>query len=317
MVETHSYNIIFLGSPTFAATSLNALIQAQFNIQLVLTQPDKPTGRGRHLKATPVKQLAQAHKIDVLTPTTLKDETLIDQLAALQPDFIVVAAYGLIIPKEILAVPAYGCINVHASLLPRWRGAAPIQSAILAGDKVTGVSMMQVVPALDAGPYYAQRHINITPTLTASGLHDELAHLGADLLIATLPKIYSGEVKPEQQDASCVTYANKITKAQARIDWQKSAVELDRQIRAYHGWPVAFSQLDDLLVRIWQAKPLDEKASALPGTIIKASKADLIVATGEGELQIEVMQLPGGKALPAKEVIKSKHLLFQPGKRFV
>ena len=296
--------IVFAGTPAFAVPSLEALLASGHSLVAVYTQPDRPAGRGRRLQPSPVKRLALVHRIPVIQPDTLRDPRAIENFARLRPDLLVVAAYGLILPREILEIPALGAINVHASLLPRWRGAAPIQRAILAGDRETGVTIMQVVEALDAGPMLLKKATPIDPRETAGQLHDRLARLGAEALREVLPALASGRVDPEPQDESRATYAAKITKAEARLDWRRPATELERAVRAYNPWPGAHTGFDGRTLRIWQAEAVDAPAAAEPGTVIEARRT-LEVACGEGRLRLLEVQLPGGRRLPARAFLNA------------
>jgi len=293
--------IIFAGTPEFAAPALAALIVAGHQVTLVLTQPDRPAGRGMKLKASPVKELALRHKISVFQPETLKDAAVQAHIASEQADIIVVAAYGLIIPDTVLHIPRYGCINIHASLLPRWRGAAPIQRALLAGDTKTGVTIMEVVPKLDAGPMLAHTVLPITENDTAQTLHAALAVAGAALMVQVLADLARvGKLQATPQDESLVIYAHKLDKAEATIDWKHSAVELSRQTRAFNPFPVAQTTLHGKVCRIWMAHALAGQAE--PGRIVSLIDG-LTVGCGSGLLKIEELQMPGGKRLSASDFL--------------
>lgn len=297
--------LIFAGTPDFAAPALAALITAGHQIVLVLTQPDRPSGRGMKLKASPVKELALQHKLAVFQPETLKDDEVQAHIASVQADAMIVAAYGLIIPTVVLQMPRYGCFNIHASLLPRWRGAAPIQRALLAGDKETGVTLMKVVPALDAGAMITHVPLAITERDTAQTLHDSLASLGAKLMVEAMEKLaLDGQLSATPQDESLVTYAHKLNKAEAGLDWSQSANALSRQIRAFNPFPVAQTLLHGEICRIWMAQALPDtpRTPVRPGTILEASDS-ILVACGEGVLRIEELQMPGGKRLRAREFL--------------
>lgn len=296
--------IIFAGTPDFAVPALAALIGAGHQIVLVLTQPDRPSGRGMKLKSSPVKALALQHQIEVFQPQTLKDATAQTHIQAAQADVMIVAAYGLIIPTNVLAMPRLGCYNIHASLLPRWRGAAPIQRSLLAGDKETGVTIMEVVPALDAGAMVSKGVLPITGQDTAQTLHDGLAKIGADLMVDAMAELsQSGHLLSTPQDESLVTYAAKLQKSEADIDWSQSADLISRQVRAFNPFPVAQTTLDGEVLRIWMATALAGSAKA--GLIIEA-KNRLQVACGEGILNIEEVQLPGGKRLKVRDFLASR-----------
>lgn len=308
--------IIFAGTPEFALPMLEALFESPHEIVMVLTQPDRPAGRGLKLHASPIKQFALDQHLPVFQPNTLRDEAVQQQLAELNADVMIVVAYGLILPKAILTLPRLGCINVHASLLPRWRGAAPIQHAILAGDTESGISIMQMDEGLDTGPVYERRSCEITAHENASQLHDKLAQMGAESLRNTLDKLQHGNAHTIAQNNDYATYAAKITKNDAAIQWQHTAVEIDRVIRAFNPWPVAFSTLNDQHIRIWQATPLTTSTPALPGTLIQNNLHEIIVATGQGDLRLDNLQLPGGKTLAAKELLNAHAALFAPGQQF-
>ncbi|MCF7980881.1 MAG: methionyl-tRNA formyltransferase [Pseudomonadales bacterium] len=311
-----SLRIIFSGTPDFAAVSLAALLDSPHQVIAVYTQPDRPAGRGRQLTASPVKQLALQHHIPVYQPSSLKNSEAVAQLKALDADLMVVAAYGIILPPIVLEIPKYGCINIHASLLPRWRGAAPIQHAILAGDIHSGITIMQMDAGLDTGDILLKAPCDITPEDTGSSLHDRLAKLGAQTLLSALADLPSTQAQAQKQDDSQACYASKLEKQQARIDWSLEAQQLSRQVRAFNAWPVAFSELGDQRVRIWQAQALDESSSEEPGTIIKATAAGIDVACGKGILRLLKIQLPGAKALAVGEVLKAKIDYFCLGTQF-
>ena len=290
--------IIFAGTPDFAASALAALLNNAGNeIVAVLTQPDRPAGRGMQLTASPVKQLAGKHGLMVLQPTTLKTPEIQQQLAALHADIMIVAAYGLILPQVILDMPKFGCLNIHASLLPRWRGAAPIQRAILAGDRETGITIMQMDQGLDTGAMLLKKRCPITETDTAASLHDTLAQLGARSIVEALQMLHRGELLPTPQDNEFATYAGKLSKAEARIDWTQTANQIERMLRAYNPFPGAFSEINATPIKIWRATVVNE-ISGLPGSIIQADKEQFLVACGRGGLRLEILQRPGGKALP-------------------
>jgi methionyl-tRNA formyltransferase len=294
-----SARIAFAGTPDFAVPILAALIEAGSRIQCVLTQPDRPAGRGRELRQPPVKRLAVEREIAVLQPGAL-DEQLRGELAGQRPDLLVVAAYGKILPQWMLEWPKIAPVNVHASLLPRWRGAAPIQRAILAGDETTGVSIMHVAPSLDSGPVYARAATVIGPAETAGELHDRLALLGAELLVRVLPGILSGDVEPEPQNDEEASYAPKIRKSEAVIDWTKPAAELARLVRAYNPWPVAETRMPDGgRLRIWEAEAMPDESAGPPGTVVDTAHGAIGVAAGGGLLRLKQVQPPGGRVMDA------------------
>lgn len=295
--------IVFAGTPEFALASLTALVDAGHIPVAVYTQPDRPAGRGRRTTASPVKGFAEQANIPVLQPETLRDEAVASELEALNPDILIVAAYGLILPQRILDIPTRGCLNVHASVLPRWRGAAPIQAAILAGDDSTGVSLMQMTAGLDCGPVFSDRITGIGEHETAGELHDRLATLGGDLLVSDLPKIVAGSLEPVAQDEALATYAGKIKKQDAEIDWTEPADVLHRHIRAYNPVPGAYFHADDSLrVKVWRASPVD-LIDAEPGTFVQYDKAGIVIACGSGGLSLESLQLPGKRRASANEFV--------------
>lgn len=295
--------IIFAGTPEFSVPTLEALINSPHEVVAVYTQPDRPKGRGRHLAASPIKELAVAKHIPVEQPLSLKKPEIQAQLAQYAADVMVVVAYGLILPKAVLDLPKYGCINVHASLLPRWRGASPIQQAILAGDKKSGVTIMQMDIGLDNGDMLLQKTCEIHADETAQTLHDRLSEIGASALLQTLDLLAQHKLQPEKQDEKLVTHAPKINKTDAKINWQLSAIEIERQVRGYNPWPIAFCELNGAPVRIWQAKAINESVTATPGSVIGLEDHAIIVATGEGLLAIEKLQLAGGKPITAQDFI--------------
>jgi len=300
-------NLIFAGTPDFAVPALEALLRAGHRIRAVYTQPDRPAGRGRKLAASPVKQCAQTHSIEVRQPEKISGEE--KTLRADAPDAMIVIAYGLLLPPPILAIPLHGCINVHASLLPRWRGAAPIPRAIEAGDSETGVSIMQMEAGLDTGPVLAEAHTPIHATDTARTLHDRLAQLGAETLVATLERLARGGVTPQPQDNAGASYAKKLSKEEARLDWARPAAVLHRQIRAFNPWPVASIVWRGKTLRLWEAGPLEaHHAAGVPGTIVQADAAGIRVLTGDGILTLTRLQAEGGKILAAGEFLNGHKL---------
>ena len=295
--------IIFAGTPDFAVPALAALIEAGYDVKLVLTQPDRPSGRGMKLKASPVKELATQHQIEVFQPETLKDVDVQSHIADVNADVMIVAAYGLIIPTNVLEMPRFGCYNIHASLLPRWRGAAPIHRSLLAGDAETGVTIMEVVPALDAGAMVSKGVLAIGERDTTQSLHDELAKMGADLMVDAMRQLAeSGGLSSVQQDDSLVTYAAKLQKAEASIDWSNSADLISRQVRAFNPFPVAHAMLNGEVCRIWMATSASDFVNEKPGIVLEVGSA-IKVACGSGVLTIEELQLPGGKRLKAKDFV--------------
>ncbi|MBK5966838.1 methionyl-tRNA formyltransferase [Thiocystis minor] len=302
--------VIFAGTPDFAVPSLAALLDAGLEVVAVYTQPDRPAGRGQKLQASPVKALAQVHAIPVFQPESLKrDADAAAQLRALDADLMVVVAYGLLLPVAVLEAPRLGCLNVHASLLPRWRGAAPIQRAVLAGDAQSGVCIMGMEAGLDTGPVYHRVETPIGPRETGGSLHDRLATLGASALLTALPGILDGSSLPVPQDDALATYARKLTKEEARINWTQSADAIERQVRAFDPWPVAQTSLDGAVLRVWGAEA-NERAttSSAPGDVIAADKTGIVVATGRGTLRITRLQLAGKKPMSATDFLNARHL---------
>ena len=297
--------IIFAGTPAFAAETLKALINTEHEICAVYTQPDRPAGRGRKLTASPVKQLAQEHNIPVEQPINFKSDDAIQTLAGYQADLMIVVAYGLLLPQVVLDTPKLGCINVHASLLPRWRGAAPIQRAILAGDKESGVCIMQMEAGLDTGPVLSEARCPITEEDTAQVLHDRLAILGATTLVETLKDIEQCQRNAKPQNDDLTSYASKLDKKEADIDWQHSAQDILRKINAFNPWPVAQTIWHDAIFRIWRAQLVREETQQPAGQIIKVNKAGIDVATGDGVLRITELQLPGKRAMSVQDFLNA------------
>lgn len=301
-------NLIFAGTPEFSAVTLQALLSSQHTIKAVYTQPDRPAGRGRKLTASPVKELALQHQLPVFQPESLRVESEQQKLANLQADLMIVVAYGLILPPAVLTAPRLGCINVHASLLPRWRGAAPIQRAILAGDAVTGVTIMQMDAGLDTGAMLYKVECPIEASDTSERLHDRLAELGAKALLHTLDHLAT--IQPEAQEDALATYAHKIKKEEAELDWNLPAAALVLKVRAYNPWPVAFSNG----VRVWEAMAVEQDTKHIPpGTIVQASIQGIDVATGQGILRLLKLQLPGGKVLSAADILNARKNEFGVG----
>jgi len=290
--------IVFAGTPEFAARALAALYEAGHDIPLVLTQPDRPAGRGMTLQASPVKQLALSRGSEVFQPLTLKDEVAQEKLRLLAPDVMVVAAYGLILPQAVLDIPRHGCLNIHASLLPRWRGAAPIHRAILAGDAESGVCIMQMEAGLDTGPVLLSASTAITAQDTSQTLHDKLALQGAQLIVSALQRLPLPAVA---QPEAGVTYAAKLDKSEAPLDWRRPAAELDRQIRAFTPFPGTTAVLDGAPLKVWAALPRSE--SGAPGTVLAADKHGILVACGSGSLLLTELQKAGGKRLPVAQFL--------------
>lgn len=296
-------NIVFAGTPDFAVSSLKALVRSDHRVVAVYTQPDRPAGRGRKLAASPVKRFAEQQGIPVFQPESLKDAGELTRLSALKPDVMVVVAYGLILPQSVLDIPRLGCLNVHASLLPRWRGAAPIQRAIEAGDAITGITIMQMAAGLDTGPMLAQAETAITPDDTAAALHDRLAELGANSLLQALRQLESGPVEAVPQDDHQATYAHKLTKSEATIDWSMTAEQLRRKVCAFNPWPTANSSWKGKRLRLLQATTTPGCADRDAATVCAIDDNGISVATADGCLVIRQLQLEGGRPQNSKEFI--------------
>lgn len=308
---TEPLRIVFAGTPEFAAEHLKALLASPYELVAVYTQPDRPAGRGQKLMPSPVKQLALAHHIPVLQPPTLRNADAQAELAALKPDLLVVVAYGLILPQAVLDIPRLGCINSHASLLPRWRGAAPIQRAVEAGDATSGVTVMRMEAGLDTGPMLLKVTTPITDEDTGGSLHDRLAELGPPAVVQAIAGLAAGTLDGEVQDDRLATYAHKLNKDEARLDWTRPAAELERRVRAFNPWPICHSTLEGEAVKVLAATLAD--GTGAPGEIIGASKDGLLVACGEQALRLTRLQLPGGKALNFSDVFNSRREKFAEG----
>ena len=299
---TQRLRLVFAGTPEFAVPCLEACLAAPVDVVAAYTQPDRPAGRGRKLAASPVKQRAIAADVPVEQPEKLKDVDAQQRLAAYAPDLMVVVAYGLILPKKVLAIPRLGCWNVHASLLPRWRGAAPIQRAILAGDSETGVDLMQMEAGLDTGPVLIERRTPISEDDTSGTLHDRLAALGADALCEGLDRLARGEPLPARaQSADGVVYAHKLEKSEARLDWNEPATVLARKVRAFDPWPATEAELRGERIRIWSAEAIDARTHQPPGTIVATGRDAIDVATGKGLLRIVEVQREGGRRISVRD----------------
>ncbi|MDO8463632.1 MAG: methionyl-tRNA formyltransferase [Gallionella sp.] len=295
--------IIFAGTPQFAASALAALL-GEHQVVAVLTQPDRPAGRGMQLTASPVKQLALQHGLQVLQPATLKTGEAQQAIAALDADVMVVAAYGLILPKAVLQLPRHGCLNIHASLLPRWRGAAPIPRAILAGDSETGITIMQMDEGLDTGDMLLRHACPITPDDTAQTLHDKLAAMGADSIVEALRLLQERRLMPVKQDNEVACYAAKLLKSEAQIDWRQDAWQIERAVRAYNPFPVCHASLNGVPIKVWRAALSVDKHGAA-GEVLAVDKHGITVACGKDALCLEVLQRPGGKAQPVAQFLQS------------
>lgn len=315
--ELLSKRIIFAGTPDFAASHLKALIEAQFNIVGVFTQPDRPAGRGKKLTASPVKMLANAHDLPVFQPERLRAEIDQQLVADLHADLMIVVAYGIILPKAVLAMPTLGCINVHGSLLPKWRGAAPIQRAIWAGDKTTGITIMQMDEGLDTGAMLHKVELPILADDTSATLYHKLAEIGPHALIEAVNGLVNNSLIAEPQNEDEATYAHKLSKEEAKIDWSLSAQALARCIRAFNPWPMSYFTVDDLTIKIWQAhvkSPSDNSDLDIqPGTLLQADKTGLYFMTGEGILQITQLQPAGSKPMSVADFLNARKSLFEVG----
>jgi len=296
--------IVFAGTPEFSVSCLSALLNSSHEICAVYTQPDRPAGRGRKLTASPVKQLAVEHQIPVYQPQTLKTPEAQAELRALEPDMMIVVAYGLLLPKAVLDIPKLGCVNVHASLLPRWRGAAPIQRSLLAGDTETGITLMQMDVGLDTGAMLKKATCEILPSDTAETLHDRLAKLGADLLAENIDELENLPATAQNDDLA--TYAQKLNKVEAQLDWQQNAAYLARQVRAFNPYPIAQAEIAGETFRIWAAEALAEAATVAAGQIQAVSRAGIDIATGEGVLRVLSLQQAGGKAIAVRDFLNSR-----------
>lgn len=292
--------VVFAGTPEFACESLRALVESGVRPVAVLTQPDRPAGRGKKLRESAVKKYAKEHGLQLMQPVSLKGADVVDELDALNADLFVVAAYGLMLPQTVLDLPGVACVNVHASLLPRWRGAAPIQAAILAGDNHTGISLMQMEAGLDTGPVYTMASLEIGANETAGELHDRLATLGGELLVRHLDEIAAGAIAAKEQTDSLATYAAKIRTDDARLNWNLHAAELQRMVRAYNPVPGAWTTLEGERLKCWRAEASNENGS-VPGSIISSSPDGIVVACGEGSLRVTELQRPGKTAISAGE----------------
>ena len=309
--NTPPARIVFAGTPDYAAAHLQALLDSRHQIVAVYTQPDRPAGRGQKLVASPVKQLAQQHDIPVLQPASLRNEEAQHELAAFDADLMVVVAYGLILPQAILDTPRLGCINSHASLLPRWRGAAPIQRAIEVGDAETGVTVMQMEAGLDTGPMLLKTATPIAATDTGGSLHDRLAEMGPPAVLETVELLLAGAAQPETQDDSLANYAHKLSRDCALIDWSRPAVEIERAVRAFSPWPVCHSLLQGQSLKVHAAQLADGKGQ--PGEILHADRNGLLVACGEGALLLTRLQLPNARAMDFADLFNGRAELFATG----
>ncbi|MCW5600331.1 methionyl-tRNA formyltransferase [Nitrosomonas sp.] len=305
--------IIFAGTPSFAAKSLIALLEARHHIVLVLTQPDRPAGRGMKLQVSDVKKAADAYGIPLLQPASLKSASIQSQLTSVDADVMVVAAYGLILPQGVLRTTRYGCLNIHASLLPRWRGAAPIQRALLAGDQQTGITIMQMDEGLDTGAILLQHSFAIDSHDTAQTLHDKLADLGARSIVEALESLQHGNLTAMPQDETLACYASKIQKKESEVNWQLDAMQIDRSIRAFNPYPGAYTYFEGDLLKIWQARVV-KNVSGKAGEVIAVGSEGIVVGCGKDALILELVQQAGGKKMPITEFLTGHRL--QPGHVF-
>lgn len=311
-MDCQSLRVVFAGTPDFAASALQALLDSDHQVVGVLTQPDRPAGRGRSLKPGPVKTLAQLNDIPVQQPLNFRDEQSVELVRQFDCDVMVVAAYGLILPKVVLEIPRLGCLNIHASLLPRWRGAAPIQRALLAGDDESGVCIMKMDVGLDTGDVLSSARVPLTETMIGGELHDTLATLGASTLVKMLTPYCRGELTPMAQPEAGVTYAEKLSKAEAALDFTQAAITLHRKIQAFNPWPVCDAKLDDIRYRIWRssvAQNIKSPESAIPGQVLSANDQGIRVATGDGVLDIVEIQKPGRKPMQAGDFSRGTDLV--------
>ena len=306
--------IIFMGTPDFSVGTLEALVEAGHEVCLVVTQPDKPKGRGKEMQYTPVKEAALKHGIEVYQPRRIREAECVEKLRQYNADIMVVIAFGQIIPKEILEMVPYGCVNVHASLLPKYRGAAPIQWSIIDGEVVTGVTTMQMDEGLDTGDMLLKTEVPITAEETGESLHDKLAKAGAALCVETLAKLQEGSIVPEKQGESPTAYAKMLDKKLGNIDWTKSAVEIERLVRGLNSWPSAYTYWNKKVVKIWKASVTDENSNEQAGTVVKVEKDGFYVQTGNGLLKVLELQIPGKKRMDAGAFLRG--YTIEPGEVF-
>ncbi|EKO3370052.1 methionyl-tRNA formyltransferase [Vibrio fluvialis] len=310
---SQSLRIVFAGTPDFAARHLAALLSSEHEVIAVYTQPDRPAGRGKKLTASPVKNLALEHNIPVYQPENFKSDEAKQELAALNADIMVVVAYGLLLPKAVLDTPKLGCINVHGSILPRWRGAAPIQRSIWAGDSETGVTIMQMDVGLDTGDMLKIATLPIEASDTSGSMYDKLAELGPQALVECLSDIAQGTAVAVKQDDALANYAQKLSKEEAKIDWTLSAQAIERCVRAFNPWPMSHFAVADNQIKVWQARVEAGSSNQAAGTILKADKTGIYVATGAEILVLESLQIPGKKALPVQDILNARASWFEVG----
>ena len=313
---SYPLRIVFAGTPSFASQHLKAILK-HCDVVAVYTQPDRPAGRGRKLTPSPVKQLAIESNIPVYQPRTLKSEEAQANLAALKPDLMIVVAYGLLLPQTVLDMPTHGCINVHGSLLPAWRGAAPIQRSLMAGDKETGVTIMQMDSGLDTGDMLHKVSLTIEAIDTSGSIYDKLANIGETALIQVIEQVANGSLTPERQDNTLASYAHKITKEEGRIDWTLSAETISCHIRGLNPWPIAWTTINEEVVRCWEVSHIDNSDSGeKPGVILQANKSGLVISCGQGAITLTQIQLPGKRAMIIPDVLNSRKALFAIGSSF-
>ena len=306
--------VIFMGTPDFSVGTLEALVEAGHEVCLVVTQPDKPKGRGKEMQFTPVKEAAVKHGIEVYQPRKIREPECVEKLKQYNADIMVVVAFGQILPKEILEMTSYGCVNVHASLLPKYRGAAPIQWSIIDGEEVTGVTTMQMDEGLDTGDMLLKTEVPITKEETGESLHDKLADAGAALCVETLAKLQEGSIVPEKQGESTTAYAKMLDKKLGNIDWSKSAVEIERLVRGLNSWPSAYTHWNQKVMKIWKAEVVADNSSKEPGVVAKVEKDGFYVQTGDGLLKVLELQIPGKKRMDAGAFLRGYTL--EPGEAF-
>ncbi|EOU2464471.1 methionyl-tRNA formyltransferase [Vibrio navarrensis] len=310
---SQSLRIVFAGTPDFAARHLAALLSSEHDVIAVYTNPDRPAGRGKKLAAPPVKELALEHNIPVYQPENFKSVEAKQALADLNADLMVVVAYGMLLPQAVLDTPKLGCINVHGSILPRWRGAAPIQRSIWAGDAETGVTIMQMDIGLDTGDMLKVATLPIEPSDTSSSMYDKLAQLGPKALLDCLSEIAAGTAVAVKQDDELANYAKKLSKEEARINWQDDAAHIERCVRAFNPWPISHFDVAENSIKVWQSHVAEQTSSKAAGTILQADKSGIYVATGNGVLVLEQIQIPGKKAMPVQDVLNSRAAWFEVG----
>ncbi|EPF7978912.1 methionyl-tRNA formyltransferase [Vibrio harveyi] len=314
---SQSLRIVFAGTPDFAARHLAALLSSEHEVIAVYTQPDRPAGRGKKLTASPVKTIALEHDIPVYQPENFKSDEAKQELADLNADIMVVVAYGLLLPQVVLDTPKLGCINVHGSILPRWRGAAPIQRSIWAGDAETGVTIMQMDIGLDTGDMLKIATLPIEASDTSASMYEKLAGLGPDALIDCLADIATGKVEPVKQDDELANYAKKLSKEEARIDWNDDAAHIERCIRAFNPWPMSHFEAAENSIKVWESRVADQTSDKPAGTILQADKTGIYVATGNGVLVLEQLQVPGKKAMSVQDILNSRASWFEVGTQLV